>query len=222
MPCAAKSFLVCSLAWLLFGLPAVFAQSNNTSSLTCWEGRNHANFQTHKAKTNVSKSSSGSAYAEVVAEATTDAGGAEFCKNTAQLFYAKDGANYRPVFTKVGLEDQGVGMRVIGWSQNGTRLLAELSVWGYDRDTDVVRTGLMLDASTGQVRELPLDDAFEHVLGKDCEYESSLVGWQTNESILVRVTKTPPTNRYEQIFCVEKPTIYSFNLVDGKMQRSKQ
>ena len=154
------------------------------------------------------------------AEASTDAVGAEFCKNTAQLFYSKDGKDYKSVYMKAGLEDQGVGIRMIGWSHNGTSLLIELSVWGYDRDTDVVKSALMLDASAAEVRELPLDDAFEHVLGKDCEFDSSLVGWQTDESILVRVTKTPATNRYEQTFCVEKPTVFSFNLKNGTMQRS--
>lgn len=200
----------------------MLGETTNTSSLSCWEGRNRTNFQTRQAKTAVFKSRVGSAYAEVVAEASTDAGGAEFCKNTAQLFYSRNAKDYKIVYTKAGLEDQGVGLRVIGWSHNGSSLLIELSVWGYDRDTEVVKSALMLDGNTGQVRELPLDDAFEHALGKDCEFDSSVLGWQTDESILLRVTKTPPTTRYEQTFCVDKPTIYSFNVRDGRMQRSKK
>lgn len=215
----AKTFLFCSF-FFLSGLLSLHGETTNTSSLSCWEGHNRSNFQSRKAKTAVFQSSAGFAYAEVQAEASTDAVGAEFCKNMAQLFYSRDGKDYKSVYAKAGLEDQGVGMRVIGWSSSGTNLLIELSVWGYDRDTEVVKSALMLDAGAGQVRELPLDDAFEHILGKDCEFDSSLVGWQTDDNILVRVTKTPPTNRYEQTFCVDKPTVYSFSLKNGTMQRS--
>src|SRR5215475_1843740 len=149
-------------------------QTGNTAFLSCWEGKDHSNFQSRRAKTPTAKSSGGWAYAEAVAEATKDMGDAQFCKNKVQLFYSKDGSDYKVVFEKAGLEDQGVGIRVIGWSHTGNQLLIEVGVWGYDRDMDVVKSALALDSATGQVRELPLADAFEHVLGKDCEYDSSV------------------------------------------------
>src|SRR5579872_2009710 len=127
-------------ASLLSALP-VFSQ--NTSNLSCWETRKGGTFQTRHAKTAVSKSSDGSAYAEVTAEASTDSGQAQFCKNKAQLFYAKEGDNYKMVYEKPGLDDQGVGIRVLGWSHSGAQLLLELSVWGYDRDTEVVKSALV-------------------------------------------------------------------------------
>lgn len=191
--------------------------AGNTASLSCWEGHTRTNFRTRSAKTPVFKSAAGSAYAEVVAQASSGLGSAEFCKNNVQLFYARDGENYTVVFQKAGLEDQGVGIRIIGWSHSGKQLLIEIGVWGYDSDADVLRSALLFDSSTLQMKELPLGEAFEKTLGKDCEFESSLVRWASDDAILVRVTRTPPTARYEQTFCVEKPTLYSFNPLTSRL-----
>ena len=206
------------LFWAVSLSLASHAQS--TAFLSCWEGKDHSNFQSRRAKTATAKSSGGFAYAETIAEATKDMGDAQFCKNKVQLFYSKDGKDYQVVYEKAGLEDQGVGIRVIGWSHTGSQLLVEVGVWGYDRDMDVVKSALALDSATSQVRELPLSDAFERVLGKDCEYDSSVVGWSIDDSVLVRVAKTPTTTRYNQTFCVDKPTVYAFNLQSGNLQRS--
>ena len=200
---------------------SAFCQSNeNTSSLSCWDSHHGGTFQTRHARTPVAKSSRGSAYAEVIAEAS-NSGEAQFCKNTVQVFFAKDGTNYKVAYEKAGLDDEGVGIRVLGWSQNGSKLLMETSVWGYDLDRDVSKSALVLDAGTADVKELPLADAFERVFGKDCEFDSSVIGWQGDERVLIRVAKTPPTTRYQQTFCVEKPTIYSFNLKEGRIQTGK-
>ena len=210
------------LAVLAVSSLSLFGQSADaTSSLSCWDSHRGGTFQTRHAKSAVSKSSAGAAYAEVTAEASTDSGQAQFCKNKVQLFFSKDDKNYQVIYEKTGLDDQGVGIRLLGWSQDGNQLLMELLVWGYDIDRDVVKSALLLDGGTEQVKELPLADAFEHVFGKDCEFDSSVVGWQGNDRVLIRVAKTPPTTRYQQTFCVEKPTIYSFNLREGKIQGGK-
>jgi len=200
--------------------PAFCQSGENTSSLSCWDNRHGGTFQTRHAKTPIMKSSSGSAYAEVTAEAS-NSGQAQFCKNTVQVFFAKDGTDYKPAYEKAGLDDEGVGIRLLGWSQNGSKLLMETSVWGYDLDRDVSKSALLLDAGTGEVKELPLADAFEHVFGKDCEFDSSVIGWQGDRRVLIRIGKTPPTAKYQQTFCVEKPTIYSFDLKEGKIQTGK-
>jgi hypothetical protein len=88
-------------------------------------------------------------------------------------------------------------------------------VWGYDSDAFVVKSALVLDSSSSQVRELPIDDAFQRFFGKDCEFDFSVVGWEDDDSVLLRVTKTPPTTHYQQTFCVEKPTTYSFSQHTG-------
>lgn len=209
-----------SLIFVAAIVPAFCQSGENTSSLSCWDNRHGGTFQTRHAKTPILKSSSGSAYAEVTAEAS-NSGEAQFCKNTVQVFFAKDGTNYKVDYEKAGLDDEGVGIRLLGWSQNGSKLLMETSVWGYDLDRDVSKSALMLDAATAEVKELPLADAFEHVFGKDCEFDSSVIGWQGDERVLIRVGKTPPTTKYQQTFCVEKPTIYSFNLKEGKIQTGK-
>jgi hypothetical protein len=208
------------IAFGTVGAPAFCQSGENTSSLSCWDNHHGGTFQTRHAKTPMMKSSGGSAYAEVIAEAS-NSGEAQFCKNTVQILFAKDGANYKVAYEKAGLDDEGVGVRVLGWSQNGKELLIETSVWGYDLDRDVSKSALLLNADSAEVKELPLADAFEHVFGKDCEFDSSVIGWQGDDRVLIRVAKTPPTTKYQQTFCVEKPTIYSFNLKEGKIQTGK-
>ena len=212
--------LLCAIFFFAAVMPLMCQTGNTTASLSCWEGKDRSNFQSRRAKTATAKANGGFAYAETIAEASKDMGDAQFCKNRVQLFYSKDGNDYKVVYEKTGLEDQGVGIRVLGWSHTGNQLLIEVGVWGYDRDADVVKSALALDSATGQVRELPLSDAFERVLGKDCEFDSSVVGWANDDSVLVRVAKTPTTARYNQTFCVDKPTVYAFNLQSGKLQRS--
>ena len=212
--------IVLCLAFILMVAPRLICQGGNTASLSCWEGKDRSNFQSRKAKSPTAKASGGFAYAEVVAEASKDMGDSQFCKNKVQLFYSKDGNDYKVVYEKAGLEDQGVGIRVLGWSHTGTQLLLEVAVWGYDRDIDVVKSALALDSATGEVKELPLSDAFERVLGKDCEYDSSVVGWGSDDSVLIRVGKTPTTTRYNQTFCVDKPTVYAFNMRSRSLARS--
>jgi len=202
-----RQFALCGIA-LIAPLPAI---AQNTASLSCWESKKNGTFQTREAKTPIEKANSGAAYALVTAEASTDSGQAQFCKNKAQLFYAKDSASYRVVYEKPGLDDQGVGMRLLGWSRDGAQLLIELLTWGYDNDAIVSKSALVLDAATSQVRELPVDEAFQRLFGKDCEFDFSVIGWGAEQNVLLRVTKTATTTRYQQTFCVEKPTTYSFD-----------
>jgi hypothetical protein len=207
-----KWTLLAALCLFIFALAVpAFSQNSNTSSLSCWEGKKNETFQSRQAKSPLVKGSGGFAYAVVTAEASTDSGQGQFCKNKAELFYSKDGTNYRVVYEKPGLDDQGVGLHVIGWSQNGTQLLMELLVWGYDNDAFVTKSALVLDSSTAQVQELPVDEAFQHLFGRDCEYDFSVVGWESDTDVLLRVTRTQPTTHYQQTFCVEKPTLYAFN-----------
>lgn len=213
--------VTCSLLFGLVGTPALSQSNENTASLSCWDNRRGGTFATRHAKTPVAKSSVGFAYAEVTAEASTISGQAQFCRNKVEVFFAKDGANYKVVYDKTGLDDEGVGIRLLGWSQKGSKLLMETLVWGYDLDHDVSKSALLLDADTAEVKELPLADAFEHVFGKDCEFDSSVIGWQGDERVLIRVGRTPTTSKYQQTFCVERPTIYSFNLKEGKIQTGK-
>lgn len=211
-------FLLLGCSWLVVPL-GLQSQNNPASSLSCWEGKTHTSFQSRQEKTPVAKSNGGFAYAEVFAEASTISEIGQLCTNKAKLFYSQTGSDYKLVYEKDGLEDQGVGMRVLGWSHTGKQLLIELTVWGYDSEGDPSRSALVFDSTAGQIKELPLSDAFERVLGKDCEYDSTLAGWGANDHVLVRVTKTPATSRYEQTFCVEKPTVYNFNMQDGTMQK---
>ncbi len=133
------------------------------------------------------------------------------CENTTTLHVATAvGGKFKTVYTKTG---NGNGIRLVGWSPNGDKLLAEVNLWEYETDLGWSHVGLTYDASSDSVKEIPeLDDALSQHFGPDCEFEQSIQGWKSSEQILVKVSKSPQDESYEQHFCVEHPVTFLFNL----------
>jgi hypothetical protein len=151
----------------------------------------------------------GVAYAQVIAKATTDAEGGRFCANSVHLFYSADGKRYAKIYSEA--RENGLGVRLVGWSPDGDKLLVELRKWGYDSDAINVGLALVFDASSRQIRNIHLYEKFERLFGKSCEFDVSPVAWQEESSILVRVTRTAFADYYDQKFCVSHPTQYVWN-----------
>lgn len=139
------------------------------------------------------------------------------CENTTTLYIATGPAGtFKTVFTKTG---NGNGIRLIGWSPNGDKLLAEVNLWEYETDTGWDHVGLIYDASSDSAREIPaLDEALSRHFGTDCEFEESIQAWKSDEQILVKVSKSPLDETYEQHFCVERPVTFLFNLRTKTLQ----
>jgi hypothetical protein len=56
-------------------------------------------------------------------------------------------------------------------------------------------------------------EALAHRFGTDCEFEQSVQGWKNDTQILIRVSRTPRDECYEQNFCVDRPCLFSFDLL---------
>jgi hypothetical protein len=139
------------------------------------------------------------------------------CENTTTLHVATAaGGKFKTVYTKTG---NGNGIRLVGWSPDGDKLLAEVNSWEYETDRGWGHVGLIYDVSSDSAKEIPgLDEALSRHFGADCEFERSIQAWRGNEQILVKVTKSPPNETYEQHFCVESPVIFLFNLRTTTLQ----
>jgi len=188
------------------------ASATEPAYLSCsvWNGHKWSKPATRSARTAILESPKGfRAYAEVVATFT----GAS-CENTTKLYVSSgEGQSFRVVYTKGPSGSGGNGIRLMGWSPNGDKLLAQINTWEYETDLGYGRLGLVYDAVAGSAHELEeLNAALSRHFGKDCEFDVSLQGWTTEEKLRVKIFKTPETEEYEQHFCVTEPRLLLFDI----------
>ena len=67
-------------------------------------------------------------------------------------------------------------------------------------------------SATGTVRDLKLTSVFTALLGSKCEFAQTVLSWESDHSIKVRISRTPLTDHYEQEFCVKAPIDFTFDL----------
>ena len=215
---------------LLFGwwqsattqLPRVSATDTAYLSCTTWTGKNWTSNTARSAQTQVLESPKGyRAYAKVDVVVKSDGS----CENTTMLFAATGaGRNFKVVYRRrpSGSNGDGSGIRLIGWSPDGAKLLAEVNVWRYEADTGYGHVPLVYDVSAGTAKEIDaLFPVLENHFPTECEFELVTQGWQTNELLQVKVSRTPESDEYEQNFCVKKPLLLFFDLRTETLQAGK-
>lgn len=206
--------------------PSQSAQESNqprgsateTSYLSCtvWNGREWSKLTPRSAQTPPMQSPKGiRAYGDVKI-AIKDGS----CENTTTLYVASGvGQTYKIAYAKVPSASDGNGIRLIGWSPGGSKLLAEVNLWKYETDIGYDHVAVIYDAATDSAKEIPaLNEAVSRHFGRNCEFELAVMGWKTNEQILVEVSKSPEDNSYEQHSCVKEPHLFAFDLARKALQ----
>lgn len=199
--------------------PLVSATDPSYLSCTVWNGRAWTPVTARSAQTSTVTSPKGfRAYAEVQVVVGKDGS----CGNTTELFVAAPGEdNFKLVFSKTPSESDGNGIRLLGWSPDGTKLLAELNLWKYESDGCCGHIALVYDASKNAAAELPsLYDPLTKYFGKNCDFDFALNGWKSDDQIVLRVTKSLEDPAYEQHFCVERPRLLVFDLTSRTLKSS--
>ena len=192
--------------------------ATNPAYLGCsvWTIKGWTSPSTRSARTTLIRSVKGfRAYAEVKAVFKDDS-----CENITTLYVASSASQkFKVVYEKLPSETSGNGIRLVGWSPSGDKLLAQVNLWDHDSDSGYSRLALIYDTSTDSAQEIrPLDDALSHVFGTACEFDIKIAGWRTNQKILVKVSRTPPTDEYEQQFCVKQARMFVYDLQKGTLQ----
>jgi hypothetical protein len=192
--------------------------ATNPAYLACsvWTGKNWTAPTARSAKTPQKQSPKGFvAYADVKVAIN----GSE-CENTTTLYVASaTGKKFRAVYVKKGSESDGNGIRLIGWSPNGDQLLAEVTVWAYETDTGYEYIPIIYSAIANSTKEiLTLGKALDRFFGPDCEFEQSVRSWRNDRQIIVRVSRTPLSDEYEQHFCFDKPKLLAYDLQKDNLQ----
>jgi hypothetical protein len=137
------------------------------------------------------------------------------CENSSTLYVARaDQQPFKIAYAepRSGSGD-GNGIRLIGWSASGEKLLAEVNFWKYETDVGFWHVPLIYDASTGTTSEIRgLDKALTRYFASDCEFEPAVDAWEGDEQIVVKVSKPPEDESYEQRICVTEPRLLVYDL----------
>lgn len=197
-------------------LPHPSATDTAYLSCTTWTGQNWTEPAARAARTPLMVASSGlQAYAEVKTLVKNGS-----CENTTALYVASGvDRKFRIVYSKEPSASDGNGMRLIGWSPNGEKLLAEVTLWKYETDRSYAHVAVVYDTPKDSAREIPaISQAVSRHFGPNCEFELTITHWESNDEIRVTVFRTPEDPSYEQHFCVDKPREFVFDLSRSVLQ----
>ena len=199
--------------------PLVSASDPAYLACSVWNGHGWSKPATRSVRTPILESPKGfRAYAKVTAAVH----GAS-CGNTIKLYVStEDDGEFKIVYRKGDSENEGNGIRLVGWSPSGDKLLAQVNSWQYETDLGFDHRALVYDANTGSMKEIKgLGEALSHHFGSDCEFEFSVGRWRTDDQVLVKISKALEDESYERHFCVEQPVILLFDLQKGTLQQTQ-
>lgn len=200
--------------------PRVSATDTYFLSCTVWTGRDWTEFTERSARTQLAVSPNGlRAYGEVNVSVKD-----KHCQNTTTLNVAPGiGQPFKLVYTNHSAYSDGNGIRVIGWSPSGKKLVSDVNLWEYETDRGYSHVTVIYDSLSDSTKEIPaLDEAVYHYFGPNCEFELVVTGWKTDDQILVKVIRTPKTDQYPQHFCVTQPRIFVFDLSTKVLRAESQ
>jgi len=196
--------------------PLVSATDPAYLACSVWNGHAWTKPATKSVRTPLLESPKGfRAYAEVTAAVH----GAS-CGNTIKMYVSTgDGGRFKIVYRKGDSQNEGNGIRLVGWSPSGDKLLAQVNSWEYETDSGYDHRALIYDANTGSTKEIKaLGEALSRHFGSNCEFEFAVERWGTNNQLLVKISKALEDESYEQHFCVEQPTMLAFDLLKGTLK----
>jgi hypothetical protein len=191
-------------------------KSTDTDLVTCGERPPYAS-RTVKSEPMVAPDGKHKAYSEVEATALHPQRPAGYsgplCVNNSRLFVTGDNGEFKTRFMQEPADvENGNSLRLIDWSSDGRRLLAELAEWQYEQP-GVVHSVLLYDSRYGTFQQ----PEFPHLLAKTYDHECSLdfrvLGFGLRGKIVLE--GNPLTPEEEEIqglsSCVKKKTYFELD-----------
>jgi hypothetical protein len=201
---------------LLFAMLSSLAgaqTANDLSFISCWPENQDPKpiLRSFVSPTSISETG-WRAYASVTAEGENLS-----CHNATALYIAKPDSAFAPVFRAVpkGTQD-GNGIRIVGWSPSGNKLLAEATDWAYGSDAGLNRTVLIYDAARG-LRTVDIDKSLNERFGRECLFDYTVVRWESESTILLSVLPLHE-NLEERPPCVTRQTTFVYDIENGSMR----
>ena len=214
--CALVFLLTSCLAQTKTPAPENTPKATDPSLVTCGD---HAPYisRTVKTDTLIAPDGKRKAYAEVEATALSQQRPSGYsgplCINYSRVFVTGDNDDFKLRFMQEPADiENGNSLRLIDWSPDGRRLLAELAEWQYEQP-GVSHSVLLYDSRYGTFQQ----PEFPHLLAKtydhDCSLDFRVLGFGPQGKIVLE--GNPLTPEEEEIqgvsSCVKKKTYFELD-----------
>lgn len=191
-------------------------KSTGPDLITCGE---KPPFSSHAARGNllISPDQKHRAYAEVEATALAPQRAAGFtgplCVNNSRLFVAGDSGDFKLRFLQEPADvENGNSLRVLDWSADGRRLLAELAEWQYEQP-GTTRSVLLYDSRYGTFQQPDLGHALTKTYGHECAFNFHVLGFGAQGAIVLEAQPLSPEE--EEVLgtssCAKKKTFFELD-----------
>lgn len=148
-------------------------------------------------------------------------------KNSAIAVRGPGGTAYDRVYDSTHSEFYGdlhpTGMRLIGWSPDGWRLLVDVPGIEGTAAGENVREPLVYDVVQRKILEFSVSNLFKARFNRQtfnaCNADIHVLSWINNEEILLHVIPLILQSSPEQHSCVKHPLFYSFNTQSNRVRR---
>ena len=196
--------------------PANTPKSTDSDLVTCGEHPPYAS-RTVKSDILVAPDGKHKAYAEVEATALypqrSPGYSGPLCVNNSRLFVAGDNGEFKLRFMQEPADvENGNSLRLIDWSADGRRMLAEVAEWQYEQP-GVVHSILLYDSRYGTFQQ----PEFAHLLAKtydhDCSLDFRVLGFGVQGKIVLEGSPLSPEEEEIQgvSTCVKKKTYFELD-----------
>lgn len=157
------------------------------------------------------------AYAEVEATALYPQPPAGYtgpiCVNNSRIFVGGETGEYKIRFLQEPADvESGNSVRLVDWSSDGRRLLAEFAEWQYDQP-GATHSVLVYDARNGTFQQPDLTRALGKAFGRECAFNFRVLGFGTKGTIALEAQPLSPEEEEVQgvLSCSPKKSYFEMD-----------
>jgi len=191
-------------------------KATDSSLVTCGDHAPYAS-RTVKGDLLVAPDGKHRAYGEVEATALFPQRASGYsgplCVNDSRLFVAGDAGDFKIRFLQEPADvENGNSLRLIDWSADGRRLLAELAEWQYEQP-GVTRSVLIYDSRNTTFQQPEMAHLLAKTYGHDCSLDFHVLGFGLQGKIVLEGDPMSPEE--EEVAgvssCVKKKTYFELD-----------
>jgi hypothetical protein len=135
------------------------------------------------------------------------------CVNYSRIFVAGDNGDFRLRFLQEPADvETGNSLRLVDWSADGRRLLAEIAEWQYEQP-GVTRSVLLYDTRYTTFQQPELAHALAKNYGHDCSFNFRVMGFGVQGAIVLEAQPLSPEE--EEVLgtssCAKKRTFFELD-----------
>jgi hypothetical protein len=179
--------------------------------------------QTTRGNVLVSPDQKHRAYAEVEATALypqrPSGYSGPLCVNNSRLFVAGDTADFKLKFLQEPADvETGNSLRLLDWSSDGRRLLAEIAEWQYEQP-GATRGVLVYDSRYGTFQQPDLGHVLAKTYGHECAFNLRVLGFSGQGAIVLEGQPLSPEEEEVQGLssCSRKRTYFELDRATENM-----